>query len=349
MKNLAICLFILLFVQCGEHFEPDIEAQSIIEKESIKELRETPNEANQMVDLEVKNLDEYKNTVFVPTLESKFNTKYNAVYAVSLLMAWDEIKNQIGTPIEKIQSEELVLMNNSNSYHNVLAKNEYKTSVEVMGSRIKAKAFFYKTLPYKFPLSRYNNDLTFGKSKVVSFGCKGENPVLEVVYYTNDNDFAIRLFPEDYEHEIILMKTPYGNEINIKDQFNWLDSLNKEVQKSRRRRVFERHIDYSDLIKIPVLEFDIDHNFENVEGTDFSLNNNKLIVDTVYQRVAFVMDENGAVVESESEMYAEEAVIESKPKRIIFDSPYFIFLKRKDAGYPYFAMFVANDELMIKE
>ena len=70
------------------------------------------------------------------------------------------------------------------------------------------------------------------------------------------------------------------------------------------------------------------------------------------QRTAFVLNEKGAEVESETIMAVTDstsAVMERpQPKNLIFDKPFLILLKRTDSKNPYFAMFVANNELMEK-
>jgi hypothetical protein len=66
------------------------------------------------------------------------------------------------------------------------------------------------------------------------------------------------------------------------------------------------------------------------------------------------LDESGAKIESEAEIEVaveEMAIIEEikKPKKMYLDKPFFIILKRTDSKNPYFALWNANSELMIKE
>lgn len=79
------------------------------------------------------------------------------------------------------------------------------------------------------------------------------------------------------------------------------------------------------------------------------------LVEMAYQRTAFLLNENGAEVESEVAMDAEGGedleTEEEKPlpKAMIFDKPFLVFLKRNDSQYPYFAMLVANSEVLKKQ
>jgi len=51
------------------------------------------------------------------------------------------------------------------------------------------------------------------------------------------------------------------------------------------------------------------------------------------------------------EIFVEEIeeIEKPKPKKMIFDKPFLILLKRKDAKNPYFGLWNTNTELMIKE
>jgi len=55
----------------------------------------------------------------------------------------------------------------------------------------------------------------------------------------------------------------------------------------------------------------------------------------------FKLDEKGAMVKSTS-MMAAAAI----PKQLIYDRPFLIYLKDKNAKWPYFVMWVDNPELM---
>ena len=64
-------------------------------------------------------------------------------------------------------------------------------------------------------------------------------------------------------------------------------------------------------------------------------------------RIGFVLDEVGAHVDMEGGGEFGAAVLEKPaPKKMIFDQPFVVMLKRRDGDYPYFAMYVANTEWM---
>ena len=111
------------------------------------------------------------------------------------------------------------------------------------------------------------------------------------------------------------------------------------------------HFKENDRVRIPIIEFNIETKFSEIENSNFSTKNRSFLVETAYQRTAFILNEKGAEVESEAEYAVEEAISREviKPKKMFFNKDYLIFIKRKDSQYPYFAMFVSNSELMNKK
>lgn len=302
---------------------------------------------------DVKNLNEYPGSVFLPTLETEFETNKNGIYAASLLMAWDEIKKYVKDSIVEFESLVLEQMNLSNSYLNVLKPNEYSTEIQVENDIITAKAYFKKSLPFQEPFIRFNNPLNFQGNEVACFGKWGSGPV-SIYYYNNDADFVLKLYPEDENHEIFLIKTNFNSQVNLKTEF---EKFNKNrdvfVAEWNEQNDWKHYLNDEDEIKIPVFEFNIETNYTDIENTIFTTDKGfERKVLEAYQRTAFVLNENGAEIESEAEIEATEAVEDEmempKPKKLILDKEFILLLKRVDANYPYFAMFVANAELMDK-
>jgi serine protease inhibitor len=68
------------------------------------------------------------------------------------------------------------------------------------------------------------------------------------------------------------------------------------------------------------------------------------------QNIRFQMDEKGVRLQSEAHMsFGCSAPYNPRPKHeMIFDKPFLIMMMRKDATLPYFALWVANPELLVK-
>jgi hypothetical protein len=303
----------------------------------------------------VKKLSEYKNTNFLPTLEHKIDRQTNSVYCATLLYAWEEIRKQINLSLTiSPEDKDLLLLNNSKSFMNVLKSNEYATSVEVKGNLIKAKAEFAKPLPFETTLNSYDNKLVFKEKSVASFGVRGYNSreqikMVEIIYYKDDNNFIIKLLPKDKNHEIILFKT---NKV-----FNSIAEMNKEIGKlseigKKERNNEEQQWKYrivgGDEVVIPKFNFNIETNYATLEGKRFKTAKlEKYEIIKAWQRTAFLLDESGAEIESEAEMVVKKGRT-PPPKKMFFDKDFLLLLKRTDAQHPYFGLWVVNTELMVK-
>lgn len=310
---------------------------------------------------EVKKLSEYKNTQFIPTLEHKISNDKNSVYCATLLFAWDEIRKQINSPLT-ISDEyfDLKLLNKSTSFENVLKSNEYEVSGEVDGELITARAEFNKSLPFELKLQSFKNKLIFDGQKVSSFGVYGYDSyeqlkIVKIIYYKNDNHFIIKLLPKDKEHEIILFMS--------EQSFNTIAEMTTEIEKlteigmteiKNEKINWKYFYNEEDIVVIPKFNFNIETNYSTLEGNKFNANKQEFQIERAWQRTAFVLDESGAEIESEAEIEValeakEEEYEKPKPKKMIFDKPFLILLKRTDSKNPYFGLWTENTELMTKE
>jgi len=303
-----------------------------------------PNLEDESLFPKVKNVAELKNTDFVPTLESSFETKRNIIYGATIPFAWNEIRNEIGTELTDFTNKQLEEINSTKSYINVLKDNEYKTSVEIEGTEIRATAYFRKSLPFEEPLIKFDKLLKFGNSKVESFGFWGSCGFAKINYFNNENEFSISLFPKNKKHEIILIMHK-GRKNDFKDYFQ---RYNQQKELEKNQKVY---FNDDDKVEIPIIEFNLEKSFNKIVGSSFKANDTKYTMLEAYQRNAFILNENGTEVESIVEMStdAKEEVEKIKPKMMIFNKPFVVLLKRKDAENPYFGVYIANNELLKKE
>lgn len=111
---------------------------------------------------EVKKISEYKNTQFIPTLEHKISKDKNSVYCVTLVLAWNEIRKLINSPMTISDDYfDLNLLHKSTLFKNVLKDNEYEVSGKVERNLKFARADLSKSLPFELKLQSFNNKLTF--------------------------------------------------------------------------------------------------------------------------------------------------------------------------------------------
>jgi hypothetical protein len=100
-----------------------------------------------------------------------------------------------------------------------------------------------------------------------------------------------------------------------------------------------------DRLSIPKLDFSINHSFKELTGCYFE---NKgwedWFIGMALQWIRFRLTEKGALLKSEAKIMAIRGI----PHSYAFNKPFLIYLRHKDAKYPYFAMWVDNAELMLK-
>jgi hypothetical protein len=309
---------------------------------------------------EVTSLSSLKQTEFVPTLENRIPGNANVIYAPAFLFAWNKIEETLKseTITENTNSDEFVLLTKSKSYEHVLADNEYSVTTEINGREIIARAFFNKTLPFETKLQSLEKPIQFKSEKVLAFGMQyfDEDAVKfsRILHYQDDDNFILQLAPKDKQHEIILVKglpayNTFSEAVNYtRDR---IETGKKELTDPTGRWRYE--IKREDIFSIPVIKFNIDTDYKNIEGQNFKTKDKAShVVAEAYQRTGFILNENGAVIESEAIAVTDSSVVvvaPPRPKKMIFDKPFLVIVKRVDQKNPYFVMKVDNAELLVRK
>jgi hypothetical protein len=315
------------------------------------------NTTNEPLFSELKDISEFEATEFIPTLEHKISNKKNAVYCVTLLYAWNEIRKKINEPLEiSKQQLDLTLLNESTTFEDVLKSNDYRAFGEIDGELISARAEFHKSLPFATKLQSFKNKLIFDKQKVASFGIDGNDKhelldIVQIMYYKDNDNFILKLIPKDKGHEILLFKSEnkYGSLIEMNTEIERLIKIGKK-EKENQKLSWKYYYAAYDEVVIPKFSFNIETNYPSMEGNTVSTKSRTFQILKTWQRTAFVLDESGAKVQSEAEIeFALEEEEQPKPKKMYFDKPFLILLKQTESEHPYFGLWVANSELMIKE
>ncbi len=262
--------------------------------------------------------------------------------------------------------KDLTLLNNSVSYLKTLNDDEFKVVVDInkdfFENEIMLKASFSKLLVFNITLQKFMNELIFSDQKVKSFGLKDYNLLLgsifKILYFKDDDNFIISLLPKDTHHEIVLYK---NSTENFKTFSEMLAALQTKIelgnkQRQNKKTAWRYSIQEEDKIVIPMFKFNIEHNYDNLVNSNFICNQTEYAIGTMYQRNAFLLDENGAKIESDVTISVSDSVGEPaekperrQPKHMVFDKPFLLILKKNDNKNPYFAIWVDNAELMEKE
>lgn len=310
----------------------------------------------------VTKLDILTQTDFVPTLENSIKNNKNIIYAPAFLFAWNKLSETLGGKIivDDSNSNDFKLVTRSTSYQNSMVDSEYLAEVIVDNGEIVARAIFNKTLPFATKLEKAGTPMHFGKIKVAVFGMYHyDEAIIErsrILYYNNDNNFILKLMPRDNDHEILFVKG-LGEVTDLAEAIKRTYALIRQGEKERNDQtiVWKYEITPVDIFSIPEIKFNVKTNYKEIEGQTLSTSGLKgLTILEASQRTGFILNENGAEVESEAmvKMAADssDAPLEIiHPKKMIFDSPFYMIIKHVDITNPYFVMKVNNTELMKKE
>jgi hypothetical protein len=310
---------------------------------------------------EVAGLSMLKQTDFVPTLENPISGSRNSIYSPTFLYAWNKIEQQLESEVIAgiSNSSDFKLLTESQSHQNSLTDKEYTVTIEKVDDAIIARAYFSKTLPFETKLEVLEKPILFGNTNVSAFGMYYYNEDVvkftEIMYYKDDDHFILKLTPKDRLQEIILAKglDSCKTLAEALKKNNGLIEIGKNEKKDVKQSWKFEWVRGDDMFAIPAVKFNIDTRYKNLEGQRFITNDKKEhLLQEAYQRTGFILNENGATVESEAEAVTDSMPMKPEirhPKKMIFDRPFLIILKRTDKSNPYFVMAANNAELFIKK
>lgn len=159
---------------------------------------------------------------------------------------------------------------------------------------------------------------------------------VEVLYYNNSSDFAIKLRTQENE-EIILSR---GNTENT------FKAIYEEIEKKSTQYQKSKSFQKGDTLKIPYLNLKIKKEFTELENKDFYFaNGKKYYIDKALQTISLELNEHGGKIKSEAGMEVKQfSALESSSRMFHFDDEFVFFLKEKDKSLPYFATKITDIE-----
>jgi len=207
-----------------------------------------------------------------------------------------------------------------------------------------AYSYFFKTLPFVWaferldhPFNRFGSSLTaFG---IMQFSNEQLNEVraasqLSIYDYRNEDDYIIELKTRSSEDQLLLAKLP--------PQISLLETVKCVLNRYNNSEPKELSLMTSMII--PIINFDITRTYRELYNKQIISNNKRLNGSGLVlakQRIRFKLDETGATVFSEGTMYAGSGV-----GHVIFDKPFLVLLKKSGSSMPYFALWIANSDLL---
>jgi hypothetical protein len=330
-----------------------------------------------------KSADTLRGTQVLPFVSAPLTPGKNIIWCATFQIAWDQFSGDKGLPrgqdslvgeLERTPFDLKNLAPESYLARVGLVQDGIRESISAEMARrfpdvvpalsapgardeIVIYAFLRKLLPFAQKYSDLPEPLVFqaegDKAPVRSFGYEKADPNEErdrdlrqqvtVLDYVSEDDFILRLSTQTERDEIVLAKVPPGETLSA--TWNALEVRSRKPKGPNLQKEFQ----LDETLRIPKLTLNVERSYHELEG----LNLGGGPIRVARQIVRFRLDENGAILESEAEIIGENGFHEPPPppipRHFVFDRPFLLVLKERDATQPYLLMWVANAELMETE
>ncbi len=158
---------------------------------------------------------------------------------------------------------------------------------------------------------------------------------LNVLYYENEDDFAIEIETKDSDRIVLVRKDKF--ETNFKDIYN--------VAKARANSYEGNKVfDAIDTFKMPNLEFDVLRNYNELVGKSFKTPDGMGEINAAMQTIKLKLDNKGGEIKSEAVMdvtFTSSIILEpekKEPRHFNCDEEFVMFLVEDGKENPYFAV-----------
>lgn len=205
--------------------------------------------------------------------------------------------------------------------------------------------FFYAMLRRNFEFESEFSKLgknKFGNSENVDyFGINNETDKfvrkqVEVLYYNDENDFAVILYTKQGDN-VMLVRNPDG--MNFEEIYS---NANKKAEKYKGSKSFGEE----DTLSVPNINMDILKEYKELENISFKTKDgDEVVISQAFQTIKMTLDNKGGSIKSEAGMAIKETAFihEEEPRKFEFNDKFAIFLLT-DTNEPYFATNIENME-----
>jgi hypothetical protein len=238
---------------------------------------------------------------------------------------------------------------------------------------IVAYAYMFKHLEFGTPFEDLSDPIDFNGAKIVCFGVDSGKTAPEkmlrqvnILSYKDQDDFVIELKTKSKGDRIILAKIAPA--ATVRQTIAEVDQRISAGERERQKKAAELAGKYDqkiiarmllnmqpgDILKIPKINFDLTRTYRELYGCPLIIKNPKIAKDvgigSAVQNIRFQMDEKGIRLLSEAHISLTCSAEYTPHEHImIFDKPFLLLMKRRDAAVPYFALWVDNPELLCKK
>lgn len=320
-------------------------------------------------------------TDIVPTLDSPLPAGKNVIWCASFQLAWNELRDSLAKgpvkadgaaqAIERLNSSPVSKKDVGFNPHFAAAglvkdgavERVSQAMEEQFGRRpsfpispsssngVLAYAYMQARAKFEVPFFDRNSPLEFTDSRgkktpVSSFGIHKEHEYayhklreqIRILYYPEDRrtrspEFVVDPCRTSSPNQLLLAKVSPGK--TLADTIARVEEL---VEKGHEDSEFG----VSETFAVPNMNFEVAHEFAELKGV--SLLNDGLLgqsIEGAFQDIRFRLDRSGAELESEAKV-----LMMPIPRHFIFDGPFLVIMKERNARHPFFVMWVDNSELL---
>lgn len=320
------------------------------------------------------------------SLSQKLDPDRNLLWAASAPLAWIELKSLLGGDVRlDTEPEEVAGLNASPFSKDDVAASSYVSGAGIIGDGIVARlqaqlhqkfrkgpdpvlarlarsagkghlityAFLHKAFKWKCPYEQLKKPVTFHwkdgeearTTDVKAFGISKFDYKKQVhidlysyirLWHAKDGRFAVELRNPDTNDRVVLAMVPPAETLGATVD----RALAFTKAKGQRLRP-------PDTLQIPVLDFDITHEFKRIRGTVQNDKHRGKPIASALQTIRFRLDHKGVELRTRFGAVGAKAR-PTPPRELIFDRPYLVLLQEGQAKRPYLAAWMAQPELMTR-
>jgi hypothetical protein len=318
-------------------------------------------------------------TVITPHLEEKITGKKNVLWCSTFQLAWNEACEAMGGDLKVDNAPAMVAILNKHAAKKddldsasyvamggfvrdgiiekiakaLASKFKGQTKPDLLPDRkslgegyLVAYAYLFKSLPFEHPFDRTPWPTKFLDANVATFGievAKKRGPRFQreatvaaqvgILDYKDGCDFIVELRTKSKGDHLLLAKIAPAATLG-----ETIEAVRRRVDASKPHKM-----EGEDILRIPVLNFDLTRRYTELIGRNIGGPASDFPIIEAIQGIRFKLDEKGAVLVSEADVQAGGG----PPHHMVFDAPFLIMLQREGAKAPYFALWVANAELLV--
>lgn len=161
------------------------------------------------------------------------------------------------------------------------------------------------------------------------------NQNVEVLFYNNQNDFAVKLKTKENEELILYMNETYTS---FNDMYN-------EIEEKSKNYTGDKIFNQADELKVPYINVDTIINYDELCGR-FIKGTNEMYISNAIQNVKFTLNEKGGNLLSEATVISEYNSLAENARFFNFTKPFIIFMKEENKSKSYFSLKVDNENIL---